>query len=349
MTSVPGSWCREYFYKGDKKSKTDKYHFEHRCRGCVARLIGQMAKPDEGEVASGLREYVRSQADLLEKALTQVPPVCGKLERMLLHLAKCTAVTPEVRALAKSSQKKENNDGGVPRLSSNQQVARAAVLQLPSPPAIPQTRSRSNLGQLAPADSHLDSRFVLSQSPASRPNSCSWSSRPFAGSYCSDAAHFIARCPLITADIHAGICGCNAEGKVVLPSVLAPRTFSTSDTSFTASRYRCTLAFTLHAIVTFVLTPFGLRSTTRTPTFPTHDRLAILESQLAALRLHVTKSRTSASSDSSYSPPVSQQHCAVCASPRTGQKLKILAVSIETSENEFKVPEFKRQRHNPWE
>ncbi|KAF7344301.1 hypothetical protein MVEN_01721700 [Mycena venus] len=161
MTSVPGSWCREYFHKGDKKFKNDKYHLEHRCRGCVARLVGEIAEQDEGEVASGVREYVRSQTDLVKEALTQVPPVCGKLERMLPHLAKCTAVTPEVRALAKASQKKENNDGSVPRLSRNQQVARAAVLQLPLPPAIPQTRSRSNLAAPQSPTTILDAQMAF--------------------------------------------------------------------------------------------------------------------------------------------------------------------------------------------
>ncbi|KAJ7331033.1 hypothetical protein DFH08DRAFT_619563, partial [Mycena albidolilacea] len=59
--------------------------------------------------------------------------------------------------------------------------------------------------QPSPTTSHLDS-----QPPSSpRPASCS---------YCSDPAHFIACCPLASADICAGICKRNTEGKVVLPS-----------------------------------------------------------------------------------------------------------------------------------
>ncbi|KAF7374488.1 hypothetical protein MSAN_00333200 [Mycena sanguinolenta] len=44
--------------------------------------------------------------------------------------------------------------------------------------------------------------------------------RPLVCSYCSDPAHFIANCPLVTADVHGGLCTRNAEGKVVLPNGL---------------------------------------------------------------------------------------------------------------------------------
>ncbi|KAJ7358289.1 hypothetical protein DFH08DRAFT_622811, partial [Mycena albidolilacea] len=57
----------------------------------------------------------------------------------------------------------------------------------------------------SPAASQLDLQLPSSQRPAS----CS---------YCSDPAHFLARCPLASADIRTGICKRNAEGKVVLPS-----------------------------------------------------------------------------------------------------------------------------------
>ncbi|KAJ6469932.1 hypothetical protein C8R45DRAFT_1166470 [Mycena sanguinolenta] len=44
------------------------------------------------------------------------------------------------------------------------------------------------------------------------------SPRPASCSYCADPAHFIARCPTVTADIRSGLCRQNTEGKVVLPS-----------------------------------------------------------------------------------------------------------------------------------
>ncbi|KAJ7871278.1 hypothetical protein B0H13DRAFT_1558144, partial [Mycena leptocephala] len=66
------------------------------------------------------------------------------------------------------------------------------------------TRLVSSQQQLSPTAPRLDS-------PPSSP-------RPALCSYCSNPAHFIARCPLAAADIRAGICKRNAEGKVVLPS-----------------------------------------------------------------------------------------------------------------------------------
>ncbi|KAJ7430114.1 hypothetical protein B0H11DRAFT_2398550 [Mycena galericulata] len=53
---------------------------------------------------------------------------------------------------------------------------------------------------------------------ASHPASPFAPSRTTTCSYCSDPTHFIAQCPLVTADIRAGTCRRNAEGKVVLPS-----------------------------------------------------------------------------------------------------------------------------------
>ncbi|KAJ7923973.1 hypothetical protein B0H13DRAFT_2315977 [Mycena leptocephala] len=44
--------------------------------------------------------------------------------------------------------------------------------------------------------------------------------RPLACSYCSDPAHLIRHCPTVPADISAGICRRNIQGKVVLPSGL---------------------------------------------------------------------------------------------------------------------------------
>ncbi|KAF7343828.1 hypothetical protein MSAN_01964000 [Mycena sanguinolenta] len=76
----------------------------------------------------------------------------------------------------------------------------------------------SSQEQKLPAASHPDSppppvasRPDLQPPPSLRPPSCS---------YCSNPTHFIARCPLVTADVAARICKRNAEGKVVLPSGL---------------------------------------------------------------------------------------------------------------------------------
>ncbi|KAJ7191137.1 hypothetical protein GGX14DRAFT_601224 [Mycena pura] len=44
--------------------------------------------------------------------------------------------------------------------------------------------------------------------------------RPFACSYCSDPVHLIRNCPLVLADIRAGVCKRNACGRVVLTSGL---------------------------------------------------------------------------------------------------------------------------------
>ncbi|KAF8205181.1 hypothetical protein K438DRAFT_1579517, partial [Mycena galopus ATCC 62051] len=59
--------------------------------------------------------------------------------------------------------------------------------------------------QQSPVALHSDSQPF----PSPRPGSCS---------YCSDPAHFIARCPIVAADLRSGFCRRNAEGKVVLPS-----------------------------------------------------------------------------------------------------------------------------------
>ncbi|KAJ6521697.1 hypothetical protein B0H19DRAFT_593250 [Mycena capillaripes] len=161
--------------------------------------------------------------------------------------------------------------------------------------------------------------FVSSQqqpSPvASCPDSPPPSPRPATCSYCSDTAHFIARCPLVSADIRAGLCRRNTEGKVVLPSglfvpsritgpdlrarisswhsensapvsqsphaVAVPRSHSTPEPSSHSS----------HSAPDVVsATPFAPTRSGTAPAFPAQNRLADLESQLAALRSRVSRS-----------------------------------------------------------
>ncbi|KAJ7122705.1 ribonuclease H-like domain-containing protein [Mycena crocata] len=69
-------------------------------------------------------DYIRSPEDLHNQALEDVPPICGKGERMLSHLRKCPDVAPDVRAFIQACAK---NKGSTVRLSRNQQIARAAV------------------------------------------------------------------------------------------------------------------------------------------------------------------------------------------------------------------------------
>ncbi|KAJ7224629.1 hypothetical protein GGX14DRAFT_557486 [Mycena pura] len=71
--------------------------------------------------------------------------------------------------------------------------------------------------QLSTATSRLDSPPVPPH-PTSRSSLSSL--RPMLCSYCSNPAHFIARCPLVTKDIAAGLCKRNSEGKLVLPNGL---------------------------------------------------------------------------------------------------------------------------------
>ncbi|KAJ7149276.1 ribonuclease H-like domain-containing protein [Mycena crocata] len=126
-----GSWGRDYFVKGDKKFKNDTNHWESRCKGCIARRVIELKEVDGREVNSGVREYMRSPEELESQAISDVPPVCGKTERWVSHLSRCLNVSQELRAVASASRRKENATGM--RLSRVQQVARAAVLQVPEP------------------------------------------------------------------------------------------------------------------------------------------------------------------------------------------------------------------------
>ncbi|KAJ7202951.1 hypothetical protein B0H12DRAFT_1330754 [Mycena haematopus] len=53
-----------------------------------------------------------------------------------------------------------------------------------------------------------------------RPSAPSSPRRPLACSYCSDPSHLIRHCPHVSADISAGFCCRNIQGKIVLPSGL---------------------------------------------------------------------------------------------------------------------------------
>ncbi|KAJ7915046.1 hypothetical protein B0H13DRAFT_1547074, partial [Mycena leptocephala] len=98
---------------------------------------------------------------------------------------------------------------------------RSLASAFPELPASVSTPADPSIAVLADAIDEL-TRLVSSQqqlSPtAPRLDSPPSSPRPALCSYCSNPAHFIARCPLAAADIRAGICKRNAEGKVVLPS-----------------------------------------------------------------------------------------------------------------------------------
>ncbi|KAJ7210898.1 hypothetical protein GGX14DRAFT_697460 [Mycena pura] len=63
--------------------------------------------------------------------------------------------------------------------------------------------------------------------------------RPFACSYCSDPSHLICNCPLVLADIRAGVCKRNARGRVVLPSGLyVPHSISGQNLRTRITEYR---------------------------------------------------------------------------------------------------------------
>ncbi|KAF7366465.1 hypothetical protein MSAN_00903500 [Mycena sanguinolenta] len=183
----------------------------------------------------------------------------------------------------------------------------------------------SSQQQLLPAASHSDSP----PPPLSRPPSCS---------YCGDPAHFIARCSLVAADIAAGICKRNAEGKVVLPSGLfIPHRFAgpnlrtrivlwhaansahpapplTSQASAPVPpllhapvpRHRASPSIAPHPAH---LTPVPHSAAASKSTFSTEKRLAELQAQLDALRsrtaaaaLHIEQSHSTPSQPMLHSP-----------------------------------------------
>ncbi|KAF7372682.1 hypothetical protein MVEN_00131500 [Mycena venus] len=159
----------------------------------------------------------------------------------------------------------------------------------------------------SPASLRLDSQ------PPSSP-------RPACCSYCSDPAHFIARCPIVTADIRAGICRRNAEGKVVLPSgMYVPHSFAGPDLCARFSSWHkansassapvsqsCDLAtpprslptppFASHSphFAAKSLSPRISTTTRQAPasTIAAQNRIAALEAQLASLRSPACDPRT---------------------------------------------------------
>ncbi|KAJ6516526.1 ribonuclease H-like domain-containing protein [Mycena vitilis] len=131
----PSSWCRDYFHRGDKRYKNDQFHWENRCKACVVHRTMELEQQDKEEVNMGTREYVRQSGELKEQALNDVPAIAGKTERWLSHLSKCAYVAHDVRILAQSGKKPSGTEAV--RMSRVQQVARAAVLQIPRPPELP--------------------------------------------------------------------------------------------------------------------------------------------------------------------------------------------------------------------
>ncbi|KAJ7875871.1 hypothetical protein B0H14DRAFT_2568469 [Mycena olivaceomarginata] len=121
------SCCWEYFEKGKKLYRSDKSHFESRCKTCLARCVLQLKDEDNPDIDAGLREYARSEEELDKQAELDVPPVSGKVERMVSHLTSCRNVAPDLRTFAQSLSKKENRDN-IPRLSRNQEIARSVML-----------------------------------------------------------------------------------------------------------------------------------------------------------------------------------------------------------------------------
>ncbi|KAJ6528190.1 hypothetical protein B0H19DRAFT_1243169 [Mycena capillaripes] len=165
---------------------------------------------------------------------------------------------------------------------------------------------------------HLVSSQQQPSPVASRPDSPPSSPRPTSCSYCGNPAHFIARCPFVSADIHAGICKRNAEGKVVLPSGLfVPHRIaginlrarisswhsenSTSCAPVSQSPHIAVVqrshstpepsSHSRRSTADFVPAPtFTPTRSGTTPAFPIQNRIADLESQLAALRSRVSRS-----------------------------------------------------------
>ncbi|KAF7377219.1 hypothetical protein MSAN_00141600 [Mycena sanguinolenta] len=162
------------------------------------------------------------------------------------------------------------------------------------------------------------SRPDLPPPPSPHPTSCS---------YCSHPAHFIARCPVVAADIYSGFCRRNTEGKVVLPSgSFVPHHFAgpnlrariiswhaanpTRPAQPVASHVLAHTPTTSHAPVPCshessstaphspCLTPASC--STPTSTISTEGRIVELESQLAALRSHARP--ITVDSLASYSP-----------------------------------------------
>ncbi|KAF7344307.1 hypothetical protein MVEN_01722300 [Mycena venus] len=164
----------------------------------------------------------------------------------------------------------------------------------------------------SPASLRLDSQ------PPSSP-------RPACCSYCSDPAHFIARCPIVTADIRAGICRRNAEGKIVLPSgMYVPHSFAGPDLRARFSSWHkvnsassapvsqsCDLAtppqslptppFASHSPHFAAKSPSPRISTTTrqapASTISAQNRFTALKAQLAALRSRAPDPRISVACD----------------------------------------------------
>ncbi|KAJ7170282.1 ribonuclease H-like domain-containing protein [Mycena crocata] len=125
------AWCWNHFYRSTEHYQEDKTHHKSRCKACVARRVLELKDSDERDVQRGMMDYIRSPEDLHNQGvldpipvLEDVPPICGKAERMLSHLRKCPDVVPDVRAFIQACAK---NKGSTVRLSRNQQIARAAV------------------------------------------------------------------------------------------------------------------------------------------------------------------------------------------------------------------------------
>ncbi|KAJ7028932.1 hypothetical protein C8F04DRAFT_1265497 [Mycena alexandri] len=190
----------------------------------------------------------------------------------------------------------------------------------PSPELPTPTPADSTIAALIDAVNELMRLVSSQQSSPVAPRLDSLPSPPRSAlcSYCSDPTHFIARCPLVAADIRAGICRHNAEGKIVLPSglfvphripgpdlrarinawhmenpvncapvlhspdvVSAPRSHPTSSPTSHSSRAPDSAA------------PAPSPTRSIAPTLPTQSRIAVLEAELAALRSRVPRAPAS--------------------------------------------------------
>ncbi|KAJ7185247.1 hypothetical protein C8R46DRAFT_1287665 [Mycena filopes] len=150
-------------------------------------------------------------------------------------------------------------------------------------------------------------RAISTRSVPPSTSSASPPRRTFACSYCSNPAHFIKSCPFVTADIAAGYCQRNAQGKVVLPSGLfVPRTISGPDLRLRIAEY--------HRRFAPVHSPepqptFSLSTDLPRPPSPSLSeidddaRLAALERELASLRATTSAPVSSSPVDSSPAVP----------------------------------------------
>ncbi|KAJ7643107.1 hypothetical protein DFH06DRAFT_1477308 [Mycena polygramma] len=178
----PSSWCRDYFHKGDKKYKNDQFHWENRCKACVVHRTLELTEQNREEVDIGTREYVRQPEELKEQALNDVPAIAGMTERWLSHLSRCTYVAHDVRVLAQSGKKPPSTEAV--RMSRMQQVARAAVLQVPRPPdtsCVPHDPYAPHVGPMSALTAGFDAMTlniphrVLPESPPA-PSHAMWES-----------------------------------------------------------------------------------------------------------------------------------------------------------------------------